>query len=209
MHLPARAISLFETTIHPDNDIKVTYNYRGILGTLPRMEYEGDNVQVAELYHQYMEGTQGIYTDNMYLGDQNQYIAFYEDNNGKQLKIKANQIVYEITEQGEEITWEDKIEEATQGADGEDAITVRIDSNIGDKIFATDSTILLTCHVFKGTTEVPTSLITQYEWIKMDKDGNEIRNGSWPKIAGQTIQITATDVFIRAIFGCNVTFREE
>ena len=35
INLPPRAISLFETVIHPNQDPKVSYRYRGILGTLP------------------------------------------------------------------------------------------------------------------------------------------------------------------------------
>ena len=133
VNLPARAISLFETTIHPNNTTKVTYNYRGILGTLPRLQYTGANPQVNELYHNYMEKTQGIYTDNMYIGDKNQYLAFYTDNNGdKHLKISARDMVFGYDEEtGEEITWEQKIDEATQGSD---AAQVVLTSTIGEQL---------------------------------------------------------------------------
>ena len=95
INLPARAISLFETNINSQvgSNLKVTYNYRGILGTLPALTYGETNSQVNQLYHDYMEGTQGIYTDNMYIGDNNQYIAFYTDQSkNKHLKINAKEL---------------------------------------------------------------------------------------------------------------------
>ena len=133
VNLPERAISLFETVIHPNEKIKVSYDYRGILGTLPVMEYTGANPKVNPLYHNYMEKTQGIYTDNMYIGDKNQYLAFYTDNNGdKHLKISARDMVFGYDEEtGEEITWEQKIDEATQGAD---AAQVVLTSTIGEQL---------------------------------------------------------------------------
>jgi hypothetical protein len=54
--------------------VKVTYNYRGILGTLPPMSSE----DVGIVYPTYMQGKQGIYTDNMYIGNAEKYIAFYK-----------------------------------------------------------------------------------------------------------------------------------
>ena len=73
VNLPERAISLFETSIHPDESVKVTYDFKGILGTLPPL---GNNT-VSSMYTTYMEGTQGIFTNNMYIGDASKYIAFY------------------------------------------------------------------------------------------------------------------------------------
>ena len=55
--LPARAISLFETVIDETKEPKVSYNYKGILGTLPP---RNSGVQAGPLYESYMEGTQGI-----------------------------------------------------------------------------------------------------------------------------------------------------
>ena len=75
VNLPAKAISLFETVIGNSNP-KVTYKYTAILGTLPTLP----NDQVSNsIYNNLMADTQGIYTDNMYIGDSNQYIAFYTD----------------------------------------------------------------------------------------------------------------------------------
>ena len=91
--LPRRAISLFETTINPNGTPKVSFDYRGILGTLPELPYETQdgvaNPQVAKLYHDYLANKQGIYTDNMYIGDANRYVAFYKDNQGGHLKVKG------------------------------------------------------------------------------------------------------------------------
>ena len=90
VNLPARAISLFETNINKSAgaQLKVTYDYRGILGTLPILAYEDNNALVNSLYHDYMEGTQGIYTDNMYIGNRDQYIAFYTAVDDKKVKTK-------------------------------------------------------------------------------------------------------------------------
>ena len=100
VNLPRRAISLFETNIYPNNNIKVAYNIRGILGTLPILEYTGLNPKVHELYHQNLEGTQGIYTDNMYIGDNEQYIAFYThwENHNKYLKINTKELTLKAGE---------------------------------------------------------------------------------------------------------------
>ena len=130
VNLPRRAISLFETVIDETKNPKVTYNYRGILGTLPTLPA----TEVSDtIYNNQMAGTQGIYTDNMYIGDKNQYLAFYTDNNGnKHLKISAKEMVFGYDEDtGEEITWEDKINDATQGSD---AAQVVLTSTIGDQL---------------------------------------------------------------------------
>ena len=77
VNLPRRAITLFETVVDENADPKVSYNYKGILGTLPILNYDNNNAEVSVLYHHYMEGTQGIYTNNMYIGDAKKYLAFY------------------------------------------------------------------------------------------------------------------------------------
>lgn len=94
--LPPRAISLFETELKSTEkeEDKISFNYRGILGTLPTSEdMEGS---VSDVYKHLAE-TQGIYTNNMYIGDKDQYLAFYSDLNDrtqKNLTIKANQISF-------------------------------------------------------------------------------------------------------------------
>ena len=86
VNLPARAISLFETEIHPENSVKVSYNLKGILGTLPPIGLD----KVSILYDTYLKNKQGIFTNNMYIGDNEQYLAFYTDGNGDtQLRLVA------------------------------------------------------------------------------------------------------------------------
>lgn len=84
VQFPSQTISLFETeaTRSLSNNILVNFNYRGILGTLPSST--DCNLDVSQLYTTYITGKQGIYTDNIYIGDANQYMAFYKDeyNNG-------------------------------------------------------------------------------------------------------------------------------
>ena len=226
VNLPARAISLFETTIHPNDSIKVTYNYRGILGTLPRMEYDGNNPQVATLYHQYMEGTQGIYTDNMYLGDNNQYIAFYEDDNHqKQLKIKANQIMFEISnpEPGQD-PWKDIADieaegvpgppgpEGPAGEDGKNAINIKIESNIGNNFVFGNREAILSCYVFDGIEDITSTILEgNFSWVKIDKDGNvddlwrPSKQGTQDGLLKNQISINTDDVDLKSVFYCNVT----
>ena len=107
VNLPARAISLFETVIDETKSLKVSYNYRGILGTLPELDVSKAR---SSVYGRYMAGTQGIYTDNMYIGDSDQYLAFYEDGNGdRHLKISAKEFVVGYDpESGEEIYWDEE-----------------------------------------------------------------------------------------------------
>ena len=146
--LPARAISLFETVVDETKNPKVSYNYRGILGTLPTMGNE-----VNQQVYSNMVGTQGIYTDNMYIGDQNQYLAFYEDENGdKHLKISAREMIFGYdSDTGQEITWEDKIDEATQGTD---AAQVVLTSTIGDQLVDSTGRGAVYARVFVGGAEV-------------------------------------------------------
>ena len=198
VNLPAKAISLFETEVHPDSTRKVSYNYRGILGTLPTMN-SGVNVNV----YQHMQGTQGIYTDNMYIGDGNQYIAFYtdKDTHEKNLKIKANQIVYEVNPQtGEETTWDDHIE---QELDEATPVSVDIDSDVGNLILKTDTIVTLTCTVKKGNTDI-TSQVSTFTWKKMDRSGNIDPDWIAPT-SGNQITIAASDIYAKAIFICEVT----
>ena len=213
--LPPRAISLFETTIHPERSIKVSYNFRGILGTLPPMQ-EG----VKQSVYKNMENTQGIYTDNMYIGDENQYLAFYEDEQGdKHLKISAREMIFSYDpETGEETTWEEKIEDietsgvpGPPGPAGEDAIAVRIESNIGNNFIIGNTGAILTCYVYQGDTEI-TSQITKFEWSKKDKDGNLVldwipeKQGVEDGLLVNQIYISANDVDMKSVFCCNVTF---
>ena len=137
VNLPARAISLFETVVDKNQSIKVSYNYRGILGTLPNLNAD----KVSSYYSSYLAGTQGIYTDNMYIGDKDQYIAFYTDSGDidqttnkpkKKLRIKAKEIIYGITD-GREVTWEEKINDiettpGPQGPPGESAKFLQLTS---------------------------------------------------------------------------------
>lgn len=204
--LPPRAISLFETTIHPEKSIKVSYNFRGILGTLPNLPYTGKDAIVNPLYHNYMEGFQGIYTDNMYIGDKDQYLAFYEDELGhKHLKISAKEMIFSYDpETGKETTWEEKIEDATQGQDGENAINVVIESSTGNMFYREDISATLTCTVYSGTEDI-TNRVTKFTWKKKNSDGTI--DESWGRLAsGRSINIGSNDVDSKAIFICEVEF---
>lgn len=198
VNLPARAISLFETIIDETKEPKVSYNYRGILGTLPELPATSVNTNI----YNNMIGTQGIYTNNMYIGDGSQYITFYtdiNDSNKKKLKISAKEIIYEINDStGEEITWEDHIDEQIP-------IRVEIDSSAGNLFVREDIQTILTCSVFKGTEDI-TNQVTNFIWTKYDKNG--IQDETWvaPIPSGRTITIGPVDVASKAIFKCEVEF---
>ena len=150
VNLPARAISLFETNVDEQSSPKITYNYRGILGTLPHLS----STQVKDsIYNTYMAKKQGIYTDNMYIGDKDQYLAFYTDRQGnRHLRINASEMIFGYDEDtGEEITWEDKIEDATQG---EDAIQLVLSSTIGNQIINNTGKGAVYARLFQGGQEI-------------------------------------------------------
>ena len=202
VNLPRRAISLFETVIDETKEPKVSYNYRGILGTLPYLPYEGDEKQVDSLYHEHMEGTQGIYTDNMYIGDDNQYVAFYEDSNGKQLKIKASQIMFEVSDPAPgEDPWKD-VADVTQGADGEDAIYVMIDSTGGNFFNRGQIQTSLIAHVYQGSEEI-TNQFNTFNWYRRLPNGR--RDPSWTtQETSNQLDLNTADVDERAVFVCEV-----
>ena len=141
--LPERAISLFETSINPRATIKVSYDYKGILGTLPRL---GTDLVRGSLYNTYMSGTQGIFTNNMYIGDKNQYLAFYTGSDGqKHLEINAKDLIYEIDDDGEITTWTDVIDSS---------LTVLVSSTMGTQITDPYSEGLLFAKVYSGDKEI-------------------------------------------------------
>ena len=205
VNLPARAISLFETTIHPNQNSKVTYNYRGILGTLPILS---DSDVDSRIYNQNMAGTQGIYTDNMYIGDASQYLTFYTDENGnKQLRIRASEIEFEVSNPAEgEDPWKNIADieaEGVPGPPGQDAINVIIDSSGGNLFIRQNVNTTLVCTVYKGIQDI-TNQVTHFTWSKKDKDGNIDDNWSAPD--SRSIVISNEDVLSKAIFICQVQF---
>ena len=210
VNLPARAISLFETIVDENHYPKVRYNYRGILGTLPVLSYSGANPQVSELYHNNLEGTQGIYTDNMYLGDNNQYLTFYTDKvtGEKKLKIKASQIVYEVYDPDTHQPtgdWNDVNETAgVPGPPGDPAIRVAVESSAGDIFRNRDINSVLTCTVYAGMEDI-TDQVTRFTWQKKNGDGTI--DTSWSRLAaGRSITIGPNDIDSKAIFICTVEF---
>ena len=206
VNLPRRAISLFETVIDETKNPKVSYRYRGILGTLPE---SNAGIAVDNEVYQYMQNTQGIYTDNMYIGDNNQYVAFYEDNKGKQLKIKANQIMFEVTDEQGQGTGEyhdinDIEAEGVPGPPGAPAIRVAVESSAGDIFKNRNITSTLTCTVYAGAEDI-TNQVTKFTWKKKNSDGSIDEN--WSRLAaGRTITIGPDDVSSKAIFICEVEF---
>lgn len=210
VNLPPRAISLFETIVDETKNPKISYNFRGILGTLPSTSIA--NISVDSSIYNNMAGTQGIYTDNMYIGDLNQYIAFYEDANGnKQLKIKANQIMFEMSdpEPGQD-PWKD-ITDIAEGTEGKDAIQVEIDSTAGVLFINDIITSTLICTVKKGGVDITNDshYNIYYTWKKRLLDGSGY-DPDWgrPLEHGNRINITSQDVDNKGVFECEVIIQE-
>lgn len=95
VNFPSQAITLF-TTDYNDNDNTTSYDYKTILGTLP-----GGIDNVSGCY-EYIGNKQGLYTNNIYIGDDNQYLAYYtytSEEGGSpvektKLEIRADQLLY-------------------------------------------------------------------------------------------------------------------
>jgi hypothetical protein len=207
VNLPPRAISLFESEIKPDEDVKVEYNFRGILGTLPLM----NTGTVGGIYNSYMAGTQGIFTDNMYIGDESQYVAFYTDHNGnKQLRIKANQVMYEVTDsETGEVDYHDVATIETEGVPGppgpagQDAIRVEIDPIGGNFIKRGQVGTSLIAHVYEGINDI-TNQFSHFTWYRRKPDGT--RDPSWStQETSNQLAITTADIDESAVFVCEVT----
>ena len=214
INLPPRAISLFETVIHPNQDPKVSYRFRGILGTLP--DPLESNINVNSSVYNNMIGTQGIYTDNMYLGDKSKYIAFYTDqDNKKQLRIAGADIVFTYTDaQGgvSEKTLDERIDEIEAGT-GDDAINVEIDSSAGNIFINGVISTILRCYVYKGGVDIThdNTYIKTYTWKKINIiDGSEVQGWTPTAVALEpnAIRITADDVDSKAVFQCMVDIEE-
>ena len=202
VNLPARAISLFETVVDETHDPKITYKYRGILGTLPVLQYTGSNAQVSQLYNDNLAGTQGIYTDNMYIGDHDQYLTYYTiaGTDQKRLKIRANQFEFEVVnpETGES-EWKN-VEDATEGAD---AIYVMIDSTAGNFFQHGQVSTYLVAHVYRGSEEI-TNQFSTFHWYRRLPNGNVDPTWSTQETSN-LLQLTTADVDERAVFVCEVT----
>ena len=215
INLPPRAISLFETEVNHTQDPKVSYKYKGILGTLP--DERLNNLDVDSSIYSQMRGTQGIYTDNMYLGDDEQFLTFYTDKTDpqhprKRLRIKASQVLFESPDTPGD--YEDVATTAGQpGPPGEDAVTVRIESNIGNNFVFGNRTAILSCYVFKGTTDITSSIAeADFVWSMLDKEGTPVsgwvpaKQGTRDGLLKNQIQINTDDVDMKSVFYCNVTF---
>lgn len=89
------------------------------------------------------------------------------------------------------------------GTTGQDAIQVIVESNIGTMFLRTFTTATLTCYVYKGSEDI-TDQVTQFNWVKKDKNGNIDSN--WSKPSQQSIDIDSNDIDAKAIFICEVEF---
>lgn len=104
-----------------------------------------------------------------------------------------------------------KGEKGDKGDKGDSSIQVVIDSSIGDKFIYGNTKSILSCKVYSGTSEI-TDTVDTFTWLKYNKNG-ELQNGWYPSKMGiegglqrNQIEISPSDVLMKAIFRCNVTF---
>ena len=148
INLPPRAISLFETKVDHTQDPKVEYIYRAILGTLP--DERINNLSVDANIYQHMRDTQGIYTDNMYIGDANSYLAFYTENNQKRMQISGADIVFTYNAGGQTRTGDiDDVIQHIEVEGGEGLILIITSSN-GTQFNTSAINTTLTATVYKN-----------------------------------------------------------
>ena len=89
------------------------------------------------------------------------------------------------------------------GTSGQDNVRVEIESSVGTMFLNTYTEAILTCHVYRGTEDI-TDQVTQFRWVKKDRNGNIDNN--WSALPQQSITIDSNDINAKAIFICNVEF---
>lgn len=87
--------------------------------------------------------------------------------------------------------------DGADGADGESAFTVIIDSSAGNIFKNQGINTTLTAHAYYGTTEV-TDNVSKWTWEKHKEDGTI--DSTWSRLSTNEITISATDVQNRAVF---------
>lgn len=81
-------------------------------------------------------------------------------------------------------------------------ITVEIESSAGNIFKNRGINTILTATVKKGNQDI-TDTVTQFHWIKYDKDGNIDPN--WSRLNARTITLSTADLQSKAIFKCEVS----
>ena len=80
--LPARSISLFNIdNVESGNNIDSSYNFQAIIGVLP------DVGLTNRFYKDYLQGKNGIYTKNMYIGNDTSYLSFDEETGKMRISV--------------------------------------------------------------------------------------------------------------------------
>ena len=86
------------------------------------------------------------------------------------------------------------------GKDGEDALSVVVESSAGNIFKGGNTNTILTCYVYKGVTDI-TNQYNQFTWKKKDAYG--VIDPSWVYVTvSNTKAITSSDVVGKAIFIC-------
>ena len=157
------------------------------------------------------DGNKDIFTVRKDNGDGTYDNYIYVNDNGN---VIIDGSTVRIGHDDEEKTIEEYIddnlipgESGMDGLNGESPITVTIDSTAGNIFKNKQIASILTCTVKRGNEDI-TSEVTAFKWIRKDKDGNV--DESWTRtLAGNSIPISADDVYGKAVFECEVTLPEE
>ena len=84
-------------------------------------------------------------------------------------------------------------------------IIVNIDSSAGNIFNTRGLNTILTCTVIQGDKDI-TDTVTNFHWIKYDKNG--IEDTGWSRENTRIITLSTADVQSKAIFKCEVSFEE-
>ena len=81
-------------------------------------------------------------------------------------------------------------------------ITVEIESTAGNIFKNRGINTILTCNVKRGNEDI-SNYVTQYHWIKYDKNGDI--DPSWSRESVRSISLSSADVVSKGVFKCEVT----
>ena len=81
-------------------------------------------------------------------------------------------------------------------------ITVEIESTAGNIFKNRGINTILTCNVKRGNEDI-SNYVTQYHWIKYDKNGDI--DTSWSRESVRSISLSSADVVSKGVFKCEVT----
>lgn len=218
-----KANNWYEFETLADAEARGSSNYKILLANDGMQVYD----DTGKLVTSFGESITFDSTRPQYIGGENAYILFNPAN--QTLTIGGNKVSFgnktlsqllseidsatsAVSDMQERMdSGEFKGEKGDKGDKGDSSIQVVIDSSIGDKFIYGNTKSILSCKVYSGTSEI-TDTVDTFTWFKYNKNG-ELQNGWYPSKMGiegglqrNQIEISPSDVLMKAIFRCNVTF---